>query len=469
MRPPATRDQADAYRFGLRRLEAALVRGDPVPLHEQVRGQRRATLAGVLLGLLGLCAVAGYAAVVPRPDWRAQSVVVGAGSGAMYAVAHGPDRLVPVTNLVAARLVLAALGPAGDDPARAVPVPVPDDALADAPRTPVAAVPGALAAEPGRTLPPRWAVCDEVGPDGRSRVTSVIGGAAPTTPLPPTDGVLLTDPDGVSWLLVAGRRHRVDTGDSRLLAAYGLVRAPSRQVSGALLAVLPEGPELRTPVVPGRGGPAPAGVPGRIGDVLAARPGGGPAQYFVVLAGGLQPVSSLVAELLRVGSVARAVRSVPLDVVAAAAALDEVPVAGWPPGAPRTRTAEQAGLLCWSWAADGPAGGAVWLGDALPLPAGTVPIVLAQGDGAGSRVDAVAVGAGGAVHAVGAEPGAGSGLVWLISAAGVGHPVLDAQTAAAIGVASPEPAPAAVLALLPTGPEIDLRSAGLLLDPPVPP
>ena len=116
MRPPATRDQADAYRFGLRRLEAALVRGDPVPLHEQVRAQRRATLAGVLLGLLGLCAVAGYAAVVPRPDWRAQSVVVGAGSGAMYAVAHGPDRLVPVTNLVAARLVIAALGPAGGRP-----------------------------------------------------------------------------------------------------------------------------------------------------------------------------------------------------------------------------------------------------------------------------------------------------------------------------------------------------------------
>jgi hypothetical protein len=155
--------------------------------------------------------------------------------------------------------------------------------------------------------------------------------------------------------------------------------------------------------------------------------------------------------------------------VAAAAALEELPVAGWPPGAPRTWTAEQAGLLCWSWAVDGPPGGVVWLGDALPLPAGTVPVALAQGDGAGSRVDAVAVGAGGAVHAVGAEPDAGSGLVWLISASGVGYPVLDPQTAAAIGVASPEPAPAAVLALLPTGPEIDLRSAGLLLDPPVPP
>jgi peptidoglycan/LPS O-acetylase OafA/YrhL len=89
---PATRDQADAYRFGLRRLEAALVRGDPVPLHEQIRSQRRAALAGVVLGLLGLCGAAVFAAISPKPDWTRQAVVVGAGSGAMYAVAHGPDQ-----------------------------------------------------------------------------------------------------------------------------------------------------------------------------------------------------------------------------------------------------------------------------------------------------------------------------------------------------------------------------------------
>ena len=181
-------------------------------------------------------------------------------------------------------------------------------------------------------------------------------------------------------------------------------------MSGALLAVLPEGPELRTPAVPGRGAPAPAGVPGRIGDVLAARPVGGPAQYFVVLTGGLQQVSPLVAELLRVGSAARAFRSVPLDAVAAAAAVDELPVAGWPPRAPRIWTAEQAGQLCWSWSADGPPGGAVWVGGALPLPAGTVPVALAQGGRGG-----FAGGRGGrgcrrgGAGAVGADPAPGPG------------------------------------------------------------
>jgi peptidoglycan/LPS O-acetylase OafA/YrhL len=95
LRAPATRDQADAYRFGLRRMEAALVRGDPVPLHEQIRSQRRAALAGVVLGLLGLCGAAVWAVLVPSPEWRREAVVIGATSGVMYAVAHDPDRLVP--------------------------------------------------------------------------------------------------------------------------------------------------------------------------------------------------------------------------------------------------------------------------------------------------------------------------------------------------------------------------------------
>jgi hypothetical protein len=71
-------------------MEAALVRGDPVPLHEQIRAQRRAALAGAVLGLLGLCGAAVWAVLVPSPDWRREAVVIGATSGAMYAVAHAP-------------------------------------------------------------------------------------------------------------------------------------------------------------------------------------------------------------------------------------------------------------------------------------------------------------------------------------------------------------------------------------------
>ncbi|HXV94123.1 MAG TPA: type VII secretion protein EccB, partial [Pseudonocardia sp.] len=164
-RAPATRDQVDAYRFGLRRLEAALVRGDPVPLHEQVRTQRRAVLAGAALALLVVGVAAAQALLVPRPDWTRQSIVVGRSSGSVYVVAHGPDRLVPVANVAAGRLVLAALAQGGSAAAApgAEPVLVDDADLAAAPRTPTAAVPGAVAVLPEAPgIPPRWAVCDQV-------------------------------------------------------------------------------------------------------------------------------------------------------------------------------------------------------------------------------------------------------------------------------------------------------------------
>ena len=146
------------------------MRGDPVPLHEQIRSQRRAALAGVVLGLLGLCGAAVWAVLVPSPDWRHEAVVIGATSGAMYAVAHDPDRLVPVADLPAARLVLAALrsGGAGADPGAATATVVPDESLATAPRTPAAAVPGAVAVTPEATVRASWAVCDTVDRRGRA-------------------------------------------------------------------------------------------------------------------------------------------------------------------------------------------------------------------------------------------------------------------------------------------------------------
>jgi type VII secretion protein EccB len=297
-------------------------------------------------------------------------------------------------------------------------------------------------------------VCDEVGPGGRIVATTVVGGATVTPPMAPGAGMLLADEDGLTWLLSAGRRHRTDLGDDRLAAVYGLVGARPRAVSGALLAVLPEGPALSTPAVTGRGGLAPRGVPGRVGDVLVARPAGGPPRYFAVLSGGLQQVPEVVAELLRMASVARAFHPVPLELAVTVPAVEELPVAGWPAPSPRLLTAEHAPLLCWGWVVGGPAGGVVSAGAAVPVPTGTEPVPLPRADGAGPQLDAVAVGAGGVVRA------AGSGAWWLVSAVGVGYPVLDAETVAALGGTAAEPAPDAVLTLIPTGTPLTLDRTG---------
>jgi type VII secretion protein EccB len=462
VRAPATRDQVDAYRFGLRRLEAALVRGDPVPLHEQIRSQRRAVLAGAVLGLLGLCVAAVLGLAVPAPDWRHHDLVVGAGSGAMYVVAREPERLVPVANLPAARLVLAALrsgGSTGADPATAVPVTVPDDQLDSAPRTPTAALPGAVAVRPdGPALPDRWAVCDEVTADGALAATSVVGGAAAVDPGPPGDGLLLAGPDGATWLVAGGKRHRVDTGDGRIAAAFGLTGLVPRAASPGLVSLLPEGPALATPAIPRRGDPAPGGLPGRVGDVLVAAPAGGEPRHYVVLAGGLQEVPDVLAELLRVASGARTTQEVDVADLAGAAVVHDLPTAGWPTGAPRVLDPVQAPVVCWTWTGGGDPAGSVWTGGSVPLPAGASPVALAQADGPGERVDAAAVGPGGAVRT------AVAGSLWLVSTTGVVYGVADAATAAALGVTAAAPAPEAALRLLPHGETLDLADAASVVD-----
>jgi type VII secretion protein EccB len=458
-RAPATRDQADAYRFGLRRLEAALVRGDPVPLHEQIRTQRRAAFAGVLLGLLGLCAAAAYAVIVPRPDWRHEDVVAGSPSGAMYVVAHEPDRLVPVADLPAARLVLAAFGTG--KAADASPTTVPDEEIATAPRTPTAAVPGAVAVTPEATVAARWAVCDTVGGDGALQSTTVIGGAVPAT-AGGGDGVLLAGPDDAEWLVTGGQRHRVDAGDGALKVAFRLTSRLPRAVDPALLSLIPEGAPLATPVIAGRGGPAPSGLPGAVGDVLV-RDGGDTPQYFAVLADGLQEVPRPAADLLAPVSSARVARPVGADVIGNAPTVDDLRFDGWPDGPVRLAEPADAPVTCWTWSPER-AGGDVVTAAALPVPPGTAPVTLASSDGPGARVDAVAVGAGGAVRATGQGRAPGAGPVWLVSASGVAYGVADADTAAALGVGPTEPAPEAALKMLPTGPPLALDGARQAVD-----
>lgn len=451
----------DAYRYGLRRMEAALVRGDPVPLHEGLRSQRRAAFAGVLLALLALGAVALHALVFPAKDWTQQLLVVGATSGAVYAVAHGPDRLVPVANPAAGRLVLAALGVDGG--AQAVPVAVDDDDLAGAPRTATAAVGGAQGVRPEAPgIPARWAVCDRVGADPRPRLlgTTVVAGAEPVDAGARGPAVLVRTTGDAYFAIIDGTRHLVDVGDRALLAGLDVDPRTARPAGAGLVSVVPEGAVLSRPAVPA--GDPPPGLPARTGDVVRVSAPGGPPREYVVLPGAVQEVPALVGRVL-----AAVAGRAPVEVTAAAvAAVPHVTLLrtdGWPAPPASWASPAVAPVLCWHWSPDSTA---VRAGAALPVPGDAATVELAQADAAGDLVDAVAIGAGagGPVRATGPGRPADAGTLWLISTTGVAHGVAGDATAEALGVGAAEPAPEAALRLLPHGPALDLAAVTRVVD-----
>jgi type VII secretion protein EccB len=470
-RDPVTRMQLDAYRFGQRRVESALARRDPVLLHEEVRGQRRVVITGLVLAMLALAGTFAYAKLTGKQAWDQHQIVAAKQSGQMYAVIRVPEaRLVPVQNLAAARLVLAAVGRvaggrAGTD-GQAEPVFVDDTALHTAPRTAAAAVPGAAATLPaaGKPLPNpgAWAVCDTVEPRTE---TIVVAGAAAPTPLPDAAAVLLRSAERDLYLVTGNRRYRLED-ETELLRAYDLVDAPQRTASDALLSAVPEGRALRVPAVPGAGATRPDWLAARVGEVVRVADTAGD-QHYLVLAGGVQAISRPVANLLRTApgidrsEEPSSVRAEQVNAVnrARVAGLDE-----YPGVMPRTVAGPDGRAVCWQWGVNGK-GGVLSVGREPGLPPGRTRTELARADGPRPNVDAVSVPPGAATVVRGVSGRDGGGL-WLISDTGVGYLVAAGQnggneTATALGIQpeSAAPAPDQVLRLLPAGPVLDLQAA----------
>lgn len=448
-RAPATRDQVDAYRFGLRRLEAALVRGDPVPLHEQLRSQRRAVFAGMLVGLLALGVTALLARVDPAADWHGEQLVRGQRSGMLYAVATDPDRLVPVPDPVAGRLVLGALGRGG---AGVVPVEVPDEALAAAPRTPPAGVAGTVGVPlDGPPVPPAWAVCTDSGSGTGTGATTVLAGSLGPGPDGPAPPVLLTADGGAGYLVHDGRRHRLEVTDRHVLDGLGMLDAPVRRVPAGLLSALPEGPPLRVPA------PDPVEVPGlgRAGQVVVSQPLGAPPAYYLVADGGLAPVPVTLADavLSRTGQGRPAVLA--QGRVAAALGTSWPGADAWP--AARAGGPAAGPVLCATWR-DGSTG--VVAGDRVPAAAGAVGVGLAGADGPGPGVDAVVL------PTTGPGPLADGGIRWLLASSGAVHGVADDPTATALGITAAGAAPSGMVRLLPRAGVLDVAAARSVTDLP---
>ncbi|HET6737237.1 type VII secretion protein EccB [Mycobacterium sp.] len=448
-----TRLQISGYRFLLRRMEHALVRGDVRMLDDPLRAQSLSLIAGCVLAVIAVAGCAILAFVRPQGALGDAPIVMTRQSGALY-VRIG-DTMHPVLNLASARLITGS-------PAN--PEMVGEAAVINAKRGPLVGIPGA----PATVDPPLggdesgWTVCD----DGAS--TTVIAGAVQGRSGPGLS-VLVTpqsESAATTYLLYGGWRARVDLRDHTVVRALGLDGVTPRPVSRALLDAIPEAPQISAPAIPRAGSAGPPSLHrftvGAVVRVIRAQA----KEYYVVLADGVQRIGEVTADLIRFrdSQRGREIITVEPDVIGAVPMVDELPVTTFPE---RADVADDVVVCGQWWPAGAGANTALLLADSLPLDGGAL-VGLVQDDGKGPNVDGVVIppGRSAYVRASGITGDGGSaGALYLVNDSGIVFGIHDDDAAKRLGLSgAPGPAPWPVLARLPRGPELGVQAASVVRD-----
>jgi len=464
------RDQVEAHRFVNSRLRSALLRAEPDAPRPPLR---RTPVALVIGGAVGLCALGVVALLALLPGgggggagWRKPgTLIVERETGNRYLLSAG--RLRPVINYASARLLLRDRMTVAVTSAAS---------LAGLRRGSPVGIVGAP-----DTLPPAsagdqpWLVCatppQSTDPAGQPGVTVLVGPSVPAAE-PAGEAALVRTPDGTVYLAEDGRRLRLAA--PWVSRALGVDGSQPRPVRSSWAGALPAGPDLGSLPIARRGRPGPTvgGMPTRIGQVLAAGKPGGEDRHYLVTAGGLMQVNQ-TAVALALGDPATAAaydragsRILPLSPTALASA-PTVDSAQWaadlPPLPPALATddADRAPCALVDTAGRTAKTAVVSLPVAAVSEAGTVDGLGLQRDSLTADRVEVAPGGGMLARTLPAPGVPGSGL-YLVVDSGAKYPVDGDTAAAALGYAPSGTAtvPAALLALLPTGPVLHLLEGG---------
>jgi type VII secretion protein EccB len=434
--------QVNGYRFLVRRMENALVRGDVRMLDDPLRAQSLSLAAGCVLAAIAVAVCAVLAFFQPRGDVGGAAIVTARESGALY-VRIG-ETMHPALNLASARLITGA----PDEPDL-----VGTSALDRTKRGPLVGIPGApdtigvsLGADESV-----WTVCE----DAAGRTTVLVG--RPPTHLDSSRTALVTargESAATTYLLYDGRRAKVDLRNHAAVRALKLEGIAPRPVSRALLDAVPEVPEITAPAIPAAG--VASVLPGSPVGTVVRLTRADSADFYVVLADGVQRVGEVAADLIRFTySARRDVVTVAPDVIGNAPILDTLPVDAFPD---RAGVAENPVLCTQS--------GVVLVGDSLESEDGHA-VRLAQADDTGANVDSFAMppGRSAFVRATSvAGEGAVTGTLFFVNDAGVVFGIRDEDAAQRLGLANPVSAPWTLLAQLPRGPELSVGSASVERD-----
>ncbi|GFG75756.1 type VII secretion protein EccB [Mycobacterium botniense] len=469
----STRTQVTGYQFLARRTAMALTRWRVRMEVEPGRRQALAVLASVSAAAVICLGALMWSFISPSGQLNESPIIADRDSGALY-VRVG-ETLYPALNLASARLIAGR----PDNPHK-----VRSSQIAQQPHGPLVGIPGAPSQfTPTSPTTSSWLVCDTVtassGVSAPASVSvTVIDGA------PDLSGRrrVLSGPDAVvlrygtdTWVIRQGRRSRVDATNRAVLLPLGLTPeqvTQARPMSRALYDALPVGPELVVPKVPNLGAPAAfPNAPGLVGTVLVTPQISGPQQYSVVLAGGVQTISPIVAQILQnAGTPAGN-----LPVVIAPAALAKMPVvneldlSAYPDSPLNVVDIRENPATCWWWektTGEERARIQVVSGPTIPVATGEMGKVvsLVKADTSGREADRVYFGPDYAnfVAVTGNDPGAKtSESLWWLSDSGVRFGVDDSREArTALGLTStPSPAPWVALRLLAPGPMLSRADA----------
>lgn len=448
-RPPR-RIRSSAYRFQLRRMDYAVL-GRRMPReHDPLRAQKAALAAGCALTVSALVLTTAVHTVRSDAAPGDAPLVVVKQSGALFA--RVDQRLRPVANLASAWLVLGA---------PEIPRMVDETALGGLSGGPVLGIPGAPRSL-GQVLKPagsRWAICD----DATGATTVSVDDDSVPEDLHPPGAVLAaaSHGDGSVYLLYDGKRASIDPSDPATARTLHLDGAPVRKVSSTVLNAIPEVPGIGPPRIRAAGQPsAVAGLP--IATVLRV-PRADTFEFYLVLAGGLQRIGRLAADLVRFAdprAEAQIVTVAP-GFITDMPLLDVLSVATYPEQSPQLVDVDD--TLCATWSS-GHSGLAVGAGADRSRR-----VALAGSDGRGPGIDFVGVPPGHSLDVIASTLSTDGGGVgrYLINDAGVRFPVHDSAAATALGLGTePAPVPWAIIGALPAGPELGRDAALVARDVP---
>ncbi|ADU10059.1 type VII secretion protein EccB [Micromonospora aurantiaca] len=440
------RDHVHAHQFMMGRLSSALVQGDPSTA--EIPGQRAVTgLAfGVLISVLVVAGFAVYGWIVPggsKAYTKSGVILVEKESGNRYVYLDGVLR--PTPNLTSAMLIQGS---------GATVKLISKESIKDVPRGPSIGIDGApQSVATGSMVAGPWLAClpGSVADEPGDRLGLNLDPRAEAVPLPTDRFAVVRAADGPTYLVTAGRRHRV--ADPAVLAALGATTTRKVPAPQDWLDFLPDGPDLAPAEIPGEGRSGRVG--GRsypIGTLFRQRPDTGAEQLLVLRRDGLAPLSRTEFLLATATSGEEPVELSAADLAAARMSADRSLLTRLPDLTGLTPQEPGPYALCLRQSAVD--------GTRFDSTAVLVPLARSGVRPDGRTTVLLAPGSGMAVLPAPVGPGAAQPLPTYIADDGKAYPIGDQDAVRALKLdrVVSVPFPRELLALVPQGPALGMRA-----------